>query len=75
MVQARSIEGLELSRPSDTLDQRFQGAFKSKKPSQDERAKRAKAEEPLVTLDHSLVLEPVRLHVKLFCEDKRGPPI
>ena len=42
---------------------------------QDERAKRAKGEEPLVTLDHNLVLEPVRLHVKLLCQDKRGGPI
>ena len=39
---------------------------------QDERAKRAKGEEPLVTLDHNLVLEPVRLHVKLLCQDKRA---
>ena len=36
---------------------------------------RAKGEEPLVTLDHNLVLEPVRLHVKLLCQDKRGAPI
>ena len=42
---------------------------------QDERAKRAKGEEPMVTLDHNLVLEPVRLHVKLLCQDKRGAPI
>ena len=42
---------------------------------QDGRAKRAKGEEPLVTLDHDLVLEPVRLHVKLLCQDKRGAPI
>ena len=40
--------------------------------SQDERAK---GEEPLVTLDHNLVLKPVRLHVKLLCQDKRGAPI
>ena len=43
--------------------------------AQDERAKRGKGEEPLVTLDHNLVLEPVRLHVKLLCQDKRGAPI
>ena len=36
---------------------------------------RAKGEEPLVTLDHNLVLEPVRLHVELLCQDKRGAPI
>ena len=36
---------------------------------------RAKGEEPLVTQDHNLVLEPVGLHVKLLCEDKRGAPI
>ena len=36
---------------------------------------RAKGEEPLVTLDHNLVLEPVRLHIKLLCQDKRGAPI
>ena len=39
---------------------------------QDERAKRA---EPLVTVDHNFVLEPVRLHSTLLCEDKHGAPI
>ena len=42
---------------------------------QDKRAKRAKGEEPLVILDDNVVLEPVRLHVKLHCEDKRGESI
>ena len=40
-----------------------------------ESSPQAKGEEPLVTLDHNLVLEPVRLHVKLLCQDKRGAPI
>ena len=31
---------------------------------------RANVEEPLVTVDHNLVLQPVRLYVTLLCEDK-----
>ena len=60
-----------------TLDQSSKERSRSSQNSrpQDERAKRAKGEEPLVTLDHNLVLEPVRLHVKLLCQDKRGAPI
>ena len=58
-----------------TLDQGFQRAFKAKQPSAGRGSEASEGEEPLVTLDHNLVLEPVRLHVKLLCQDKRGAPI
>ena len=60
---------------TSTLDQRFQGAFKSKKPSTGRASEASEGEEPLVTVDHNLVLEPVRLHITLLCEDKCGSPI
>ena len=68
------LSACEVSNPLPWIRGSKERSSQNSRP-QDERAKRAKAEEPLVTLDHNLVLEPVRLHVKLLCQDKRGAPI
>ena len=70
------VNGLE--RYTRCLDRNYPGSEVSRSVQVQKavrRDERAKGEEPLVTVNHNLVLEPVGLYIKLLCEDKRGAPI